>query len=259
MRVMTAVLLAILMANCSVPWELRMTERFNRKWEKATDLYPGRYLGLKDVEIHWIRHRESRFAQLMNDLTAVDGCSDVHGCYHILKESREQELWTLLETLPNYPGEANLLLAAIDDVYLGYHWNGYWGYDWHWPYFNCAKAVQLAERLAKNHPELGEEALWTLIYCHRVGEMRADESTDTAAGKAQSEWKGSEEKVRSLFVELAQRYPRGRQVSQASRLLELPFSELMLNRPRQPVFGSRPYSITYGMREMLGLLNREGP
>ena len=259
MRVLMSALLLIAVAGCSVPPELRMVERFNRSWEKATDPYPGRYLGKEGWVLHWVRHRELRFARLLDDLTALDGCGDHHGCYHILKENQELELWSLLEKLPVYPGEANLLLAAIDDVYLGYHWNGYWGYDWHWPYFNCAKAIQLAERLAKNHPESAEEALWTLIYCYRVGELGDDESSDTTAGKAQSEWKGSAAKARSLCGELIQRYPTGRHAPQAQRLLGLAESEFMLKRPRQPVFGARPLPINLSMRESLGLFTRDVP
>jgi hypothetical protein len=151
------------------------------------------------------------------------------------------------------------LLAAIDDVYLGYHWNGYWGYDWHWPYFNCFKAGELAHRLASRHPEAREEALWTLIYCYRVSGMTERDSTDTPAGKEQEKWTGSLEQARMLCRELLKDYPQGRHAEHARQLLGKTDVELSIYRQRSPTFGPRPLPLEAGSRWVLGLFSREGP
>ena len=46
---------------------------------------------------------------------------------------------------------------------------------WHWPYFDCAKAVKLAERLGADHPQYAEDALWTRIYCYRIKGLDGNE------------------------------------------------------------------------------------
>ena len=244
-------LLPVSWSGCSTPETFQIPERYNRAWETATVPYPGRYAGLNAGDMHRVRHKELRFAQLLDSLTAVDGCSDLHGCFHIQKDEQEAKLWILLEKLPNYPGKANLLLAAIDDVYLGYHWNGYRGYDWHWPYFNCLKAVTLAERLAVHHPDLEAETLWILIYCYRVLGLKEakgyeGQGGDSNAARAQMEWKFSPAKVRELCKTSLEKFPNSPYVDRLKRLLTLDDDHLSIFLSTSVPYGPRPM----GRREL---------
>jgi hypothetical protein len=238
---------------------------FNRAWETAVAPFEGRYAGLTQEQVHDVRRAEVRFAGLLDTLTAVDGCGDEHGCYHITKNDKEKELWSLLQSLPPHPGEARLLLSAIDDVYLGYHWNGFWGNAWHWPYLSCVKAVALAERLMDRHPDQGEEALWTMVYCHRVmGWLEFDSGSGGVESDASTEqrfWVSSPDKARALCNELLRRFPMGRHANHAKRLLELEDAKLRVQLATSPVFDLRGMSadqLGEEKRRRLGLFWREG-
>lgn len=125
-----------------------------------------------------------------------------------------------------FRGGPNLLLRAIDSVYLRYHDNAYHGWIWHWPYFDCGKAVELAERLRTVYPQAAEESLWTKIYCYRIQglngtkDVDSDESRKYASIAAQVRWKADPERVRALCRELIESYPRGKYAARASELLE---------------------------------------
>jgi hypothetical protein len=238
---------------------------FNRVWESAVTPFEGRYAGLTAEQVRDVRRAEVQFTGLLESLTAVDGCGDEHGCYHVTKNDKEKELWSLLHSLPRHPGEARLLLSAIDDVYLGYHWNGFWGNAWHWPYLSCVKAVDLAERLMERHPDQTEEALWTMAYCYRVmGWLEFDSGSGGVESDASTEqrfWKSSPGKARARCNELIRRFPAGRHASHAKRLLELEDANLRVRLATSPVFDLRGMSaeeLGEEKRRRLGLFWREG-
>src|SRR5688572_5142297 len=117
-----------------------------------------------------------------------------------------------------------MILAALDEIYLGYRSNGNWGWWWHWPYFNCFKATLLVERLERSHPALAEEALWTRIYCHRINGLKDSKDGDllhTEAMEAQYFWIADPPKVKSLCESYLERFPKGKYVARIRQLMEL--------------------------------------
>jgi hypothetical protein len=211
-------------------------DRDNLRWRDAIRRYSGRYEGLTAAQEQQVRIQERRFASLLDQLTAMDGMGSDHGKYHQTKPEREAELWALLGELPNYPGAPRLVLAAIDDVYLGFHGNGWWGYGWHWPYLDCAKAVALADRLAALDSEFREEALWTKIYCYRVQGWA--EFVELPGPTAQEKWKSDERRARALCDELLKWFPEGKYASRVKALMAE--KKLLLQLPGYPVMGRTP-------------------
>ena len=184
---------------------------------------------------------ERRFGDLMRLLTAVDGWDARHGRFHRIKEDKERELWALLDQLPSWPGAPRLILSTIDDVYLGYHGNGHWGWSWYWPYFSCPKTLILSERLVRDYPGFVEEALWTKIYCYRIrglGEDGFDNTEKSEAMKAHHEWRSDPEKVRDLCRELITGFPEGKYTDRARKLLKM--QNLGISLPYHPVAGHIP-------------------
>jgi len=211
-------------------------DRDNLRWRDAIRRFSGRYDGLTAAQGEQVRIQERRYAFLLDQLTAVDGMGSNHGKYHQTKPEREAELWKLLSELPNYPAASRLVLAAIDDVYLGFHANGWWGYWWHWPYLDCAKAVALADRLASRYPEFREEALWTKIYCYRVQGWA--EFVELPGSTPQETWKSDERRARALCDELLKAFPDGKYAARAKGLLAE--KALLLQLPGYPVMGRTP-------------------
>ena len=213
-------------------------DRDNERWRAALQHYPGRYSGLDATQVGDVKKLEARFREIMDALTAIDSPGGHHGASHETKPDREQELWTLLGRIPQYPAASRLILAAIVDVYLGFHGNGWWGYWWHWPYLDCAKAVTLADRLIENHPGMEEEALWTKIYCYRVlgwGGSERNGRSGPRGNEAQYNWKPDPKRVRALCEQLQVSHPKGRYAAPAAALLKLP--DLVLDLPGYPVAG----------------------
>lgn len=177
---------------------------------------------------------ERRHAELLTLLTEKKG-GGLHGAYHEAREDLERELWDLLGKLPRHPAAARLLLASIDGVYLKFHANGYQGWTWHHPYFDCRKALALAERLLKEHPGSGEEALWTKLHCHRLRGLEPDEADGaypSASVKAQSAWKADPAKAREAATELLARFPKGPYAARVKGWLLLRDEDLILPRNR---------------------------
>lgn len=234
-----AILLVLL--GCSVGragTDLRSSsdDRDNARWKEALDDFPGRYAGLEAEELARVKSLESEYREVMDALTANDGREGDHGAHHQLKRDREPVLWKILESLPVYPGLSHLILAAIDDVYLGYHGNGYWGRHWHWPYLDCSKAVSLADRLAREDVSALEEALWTEIYCYRIMGWRDTKRYMNDEGREpQFTWSANPERVRWLCRELLRRFPNGKYAKRAASLLGQ--EDLLLELPVVPVAG----------------------
>jgi hypothetical protein len=212
--------------------------RVNVLWLAALKPYPERYASLTREQKKAVQALEIRYGELLDALTAVDGMGGDHGRYHVTKPETERGLWQLLKNLPRYPAAPRMIMAALDDVYLGYHANGWWGPWWHWPYFHCEKASELAVRMAKDYPELEEEALWTRIYCHRIQNWSDIDSRRASERGAESPWKADPDQLRILGAQLLQKFPDGKY---AARVKQLFASENpMLTLPGYPVMGRTP-------------------
>lgn len=187
------------------------------------------YSGLDRKAAGAIRLQEERHAELIRLLQKKDG-QGLHGSFHELQEDLEKELWGLIDKLPRYPGAARLILAAIDEVYLKVHDNGYHGWTWHHPYFNCSKAVALADRLIRDHPPAAEEALWTKLYCFRLRGLGEKDlqNYEIAAAKAQKAWRPDAAQARAAAKELAERFPKGPYAGRAADCLQLSDDALIL-------------------------------
>lgn len=212
-------------------------DRDNVQWVSALAPYPERYRGLSKVEVQTVKTLEERYRTVMDALTVVDGMGGDHGRYHRTKPEREQELQAILKELPTYPAAPRLILAALDDVYLGHHNNGWWGYWWHWPYFDCAKAIALADRLTALAPELEEEALWTKFYCYRVKGWAEDPRYE--GREPQERWTSDADQARKVGAELLTKHPGGKYAARVTALLG--GKDLVLTLPGYPVMGrTRP-------------------
>ena len=108
-------------------------DRDKVSWRAALAYYPERYAGLDSGRMSETKKLEAKYRELMDALTVIDGRGFDHGQFHETKRERERELWALMKEVPAYPAAPRLILASIDDVYLGYHSNGWWGPWWHWP------------------------------------------------------------------------------------------------------------------------------
>ena len=192
-------------------------------------MFPGRYDGLEGDGITDAKEKERQFAVLMKGLSRYNRHDLPHDPAHEPDDTLEHRLWALLRDMPNYPGSGRVILAAIDQIYLGYRENGNWGWWWHCPYFNCFKATLLAERLSVWHRDLAQEALWTRIYCYRVnglgkpvynfGEYPWD--VDYESMQLQHFWRSDPAKVKALCEELLQRFPNGKYAGRAKVIHEL--------------------------------------
>ena len=214
-------------------------DRENERWRYALRS-DARLAGLDKARRADVKAWEERYRLLMDALTAEDGHGGDHGLHHRTKPEREAELWTHLKSLPAYRAAPAILLASIDDVYLGYHGNGWWGVWWHWPYLNCTRAEELADRLARDHPAFEEEALWTRIYCSRVKGWSESERTGgypspDPSAPSQDRWTSDAAKVTALCQELQRKYPNGKYASMAAALLS--GKQLLLELPGHPVWG----------------------
>ena len=201
--------------------------------QRIQEILDSPYTGLSPKAIASIRPLEKRADELFKTLTVEDGAGG-HGSYHESKPSDVKELELLLSKLPTYRGAARILLRAIDDVYLRFHSNGYHGWSWHYPYFDCVKAMKLADRLLKDHPESAEEALWTKVFCYRIGgpdEKRYPEVP-------QAGWRADAEKARVFARELIERFPGGKYKKRAAALLEE--KEILIGLPTSPGGGDPP-------------------
>lgn len=175
-------------------------------------------------------HLQQRHAELLRLLHERSG-EGLHGPFHQRREDLERELWALLESLPRRPESARILLASIDGIYLKFYANGYHGWEWHHPYFDCRKAVILAERLLRDHPAQAEEALWTKLYCHRLRGLAADEAAggyQTASVLAMRAWKADAAKARETAKELLEKFQKGPYAARVTEWLKLGDEELIL-------------------------------
>jgi len=188
------------------------------------------YSGLDRKTAEAIRPLGRRHGELIGLLNNRDGEGALHGSFHQLREDLEKELWGLLEKLPRLPVAGRMILTAIDEVYLKVHNNGYHGWLWHHPYFDCAKAVALSDRLIRDHPGFVEEALWTKLYCFRLRGLEESERPpyDTAAAKAQLLWKPDAARARAAAKELAEKFPKGPYAARAAEGLKASDDALIL-------------------------------
>lgn len=191
------------------------------------------YSGLDRKAAASVRDVERRHAELIRLLNEKNG-EGIHGSYHRVREDLERELWGLLEKLPRYPGAARLLLTSIDDVYLKVHSNGYHGWTFHHPYFDCAKAVVLADRLLRDHPGSAEEALWTQLYCFRLRGLEKGDASGYVfdAVKAQLAWKPDPAKAREAGKNLLEKFPKGPYAIRVAEWLKAGDEDLILPRNR---------------------------
>ena len=189
---------------------------------RIREILDSPYAGLERKAAEGFRGQERGHAELVRLLNSKGG-QGLHGGFHELQEDREKELWGLLEKLPRCPGTARLILTSIDQVYLKFHANGYHGWLWHHPYFDCAKAVALCERLIRDYPAFLEEALWTKLYCYRLRglDAAARPPYETAAAKAQLAWKADAAKARAAAKELVEKFPKGAYARRAADCLQL--------------------------------------
>ena len=136
--------------------------------------------------------------------------------------------------MPRYPGASKIFLLAVDRVYLQYHQNLYHGWIWHWPYFDCSKAVKLADRAMEADPDAAEEALWTKIFCYRVRGLDGNVYPYNSSCKeyptvrAQVRWKSDPEQVRRFCREIQTRFPTGKHTDGVAELIEMKEVELTL-------------------------------
>lgn len=198
--------------------------------QRARAILDSPYRGLGAEAVAEAKAWEAGYDELMARLTNEEG-RGMHGGFHRIDEAAEAELWELLKTTPKYKGTPARLLGAIDNVYLSYRDNKYHGWIWHWPYLDCAKAVELADRVG------GEEGLWTEIYCRRVEGLDTskypyDDETfgKFASVKAQATWKADPAKVRALCEELIRTHPDGRYAARAKAVLDGGAATLDLDR-----------------------------
>ncbi len=196
------------------------------------------YRGLDRKTAALVKEDEVKFDDLLKRLTSKDA-EGMHGVFHRVDDEAQKQLWALLKEVPAYRGGARLLLAAIDRVYLAYHENGYHGWIWHRPYFDCAKAVALAERLEKEHPSQAEEALWTRLYCYRMRALpKGRASGYKYSGElAQIEWKADAAKVRAIGEEMLKRFPEGKYAKRVAELLKRDDPTFEPDRAGEELFG----------------------
>jgi hypothetical protein len=229
-------LVLVALPGCSIDRGLR--KDLSPRVRAAIEDFPGRYEGLETEGILEAQAMERDFAGLMKRLSRDNDRGGPHGAAHRVNDALEHELWALLKRFANYPGSGRMILAAVDEIYLGYRSNGNWGWWWHWPYLNCFKAMLLAERLEVSHPALAEEALWTRIYCHRVNGLRGTkngESLESEAMESQYFWTADPIKVKALCESYLERHPKGKYLARVRNLLEM--KDVTLTLPGHPVGG----------------------
>lgn len=189
--------------------------------------FPGRYEEFEKEAIPEVKELERTYGRLLTLLTTDNAFGGPHGSAHKPDDRLEHEFWALLKKLATYHGSGRMILAAIDEVYLGYRDSGNWGWWWQWPYFNCFKATLLGDRLEKDFPDLAEEGLWTKIYCSRVNGLATSKYgeeprlIDFEAMEAQYFWKADPERVKALCQELLKRFPVGKYSARARDLMSL--------------------------------------
>ncbi len=180
-----------------------------------------------------IRRLERSLPHALARLTVINGTGG-HGGFHRTDLALEGRLWSMVRALPVWDGGGARLIETIDRVYLAYHGNAYHGWTWHYPYFDCFKAVALASKARREYrdPAVREAALWRQAYCYRVrgldgGEYPYREYLERYPSvAAQARWHSDLDRARELLAELVERFPGGAYRAHAQALLDFGFAEI---------------------------------
>lgn len=158
---------------------------------------------------------------LIEDLVQPNTERNIHGSFHAVRRETEEKLWRIVRNLPVAPGGDAHLIRALDDVYTKYHEVYYVGWDFHYPYLDSAKAVELAEKLEKEYPSSPKlpRALLLRAFAYRVLPPRDDQGAEVCP-EAQLRWKADPHKARTILQDLIARFPDSEEAGIARRALE---------------------------------------